>query len=377
MSYTEDWRDAWTKRATNVINVNLINGRGIGRLNKEYQTLDLIVILHSATSDSNIWLAKLLKNLKTRPSCKIVIFVGNEFSSPWLSTETRIENLKNMSPDLIVTQLEIGTGKWLYEKTGAQVISVPPGIPNYEYSSVIKKSIDLSYRGFIYPWYLLDDDRNSTINSIIKEATELRWHTDFSQSSRLGRNDWMALLSNSKLTMSSEAGSKFVFRTDEVWDELLEYMKIRKYKFTNISNDASGMTLLRLFPTPIKKLIRKSLSRVGVSQGSLYVPSSEEEERLLNLIKPNNFEFKVGKCISSRHLDAIACRTWQILAPGKYNGILQEGKHFSWWDSSNPSGSLASAMNNQFEGRAEIAYQELIKDNSYDARVTGILAALE
>ena len=378
MSYLDEWRSAWERVASRLLNVNLANGKGLNTLKKELKSIDLIVVLHSATADSNLWLSKLTQCIDKVVNCRIVLFVGNEFSSPWLSTSKRLENIINLSPSLIATQLDIQTANWLYDSTKAKIVSAPPGIPKFNYNSENElKPIDFSYRGFVYPWYLLDNERNLTVASVLSEAEKLQLKIDYTQSARLGKQDWMKLLSNSKLTASSEAGSRFVFNNDNVWSELLDYLSIGKRKFTNIPNDSNGMSLMRKFPTPLKSFLRKIARLIGVNQGSLYKPSNSEEEVLLKLVHPEEFEYRNGKCISSRHMDAIACRTWQILTPGSYNGILQEGIHYSRWQQDGLDKTLILALNSQREGNAEIAYQDLIKKNSYDARVLNILASLE
>ena len=372
MSYLLDWQIAWGKIATKILNVNLVSGKNLNILSKEFNSFDLVVILHSGTADSNVWLQKLLRVLPENRNTQVVLFVGNEFSSPWLSTADRLNSISNINPDILASQLTLETAEWLYAGRAKKVVSAPPGIPEQTNSlASTNKLFDFSYRGFIYPWYLLDKERNSIVNMVLDHCESLKLKVNFSQSNRLSKFDWQNLLSQTRFTASTEAGSRYVFRDDEVWQNFKEYFIRNPQKSVSVTNDANGMVFLRRLPHPIKNTVRKILNFAGVTQGSLYQPSSVEEEIFLSLISPDKYEHKNGKCLSSRHFDAIASGTWQILAPGAYNGLLKPNVHYS---EQNLDGhkieSIIDISLNAFEaGLTTSAYEDLIFDNSYDARV--------
>ena len=88
----------------------------------------------------------------------MVMFIGNEFSSTFLSTEKRLDLIAKIYPDFIATQLQIDSAKWLYERVGSKVIAATPGMPVLSTNnSSTSRDIDLGFRGFRYPWYLMDN----------------------------------------------------------------------------------------------------------------------------------------------------------------------------------------------------------------------------
>ena len=166
MSYLDEWRNAWTENSGSVISINLLKSRDIKTLEKSIPELDLIVMLHTVNGDSNQWLPRVIPALQRR-KCKLVTHVGNEFSSPWLSMETRLDHLRQIAPDIIATQISLKSAEWLYRSSNAKVVFAPHGMPTLDSISVKnQRNIDLGLRGFKYPWFLLDDERNNTIDEV-------------------------------------------------------------------------------------------------------------------------------------------------------------------------------------------------------------------
>jgi hypothetical protein len=302
----------------------------------------------------------------------MVMFIGNEFSSPFLSMERRLKYITRISPEFIATQLPIDCAKWLYEFTGSKILSAPPGLPEMPRIDGNKK-IDLGYRGFKYPWYLLDKERNITINEVSKLFSYHDKKVDISFEKRFGSESWFKFLQSSSFTVSSEAGSRYVFRDDVIWKNILEYFK-QNLKYNAIQNDATGMNIMRRLPDPLKKIVKKVSNQIGIRQASLFEPDSKEIHYLLSLINTDKQEFRDGKCISSRHLDAIACGTWQILAPGEYNGVLTQDLHFTQWSTDNLS-KIQDLMNNKglLAKSVESAYESLKDSHTYSHRVSNLL----
>jgi hypothetical protein len=240
----------------------------------------------------------------------------------------------------------------------------------------MKREIDLGFRGFPYPWYLLDDDRNNTVEEVVELFQSRQRKIDVSYTQRFNSTQWFNFLKNSNFTVSSEAGSKFVFRDDEVWRPIQEYFQIH-HKFSAIKNDAKGMNFFRKLPGPIKSLLKRATSSVGVNQASLYKPDSHEIEKLKSFIDLSTHEYRDGKAISSRHLDAIACGTWQILKPGSYNDILKPNKHFTPWNPSEISriDELVEKAS-QLRSRTEDVWEDLSPNHSYSSRVNQLLENL-
>ena len=371
MSYLDNWRDAWCSAAEKYKVFNIANNQGLLEYQKESSNFDLIVVLHSVSGDSNLWLQKLNQvQVTTRPP--MVMFVGNEFSSPFLSTEKRLDLISQISPDFIASQLSIDSAKWLYERVGSKVIAAPPGMPLLATKNrSTSRDIDLGFRGFRYPWYLMDNERNNIVDQVIDIFKNQNLVVDASHKKRLNSSEWFDFLSRSRFTVSSEAGAKYIFRDDQIWNQVKEYFATER-KFSALDNDVSGMNLLRRLPSPLKSMLKKFLSNLGLNQGSLYKPDSKELEKLISLVELEKFESRNGKCISSRHFDAIAAGTWQILSPGKYNDVLITNTHFTPWENTNNFNALVEnevsrkSLSNQ-------AFDDLSQNHSYGMRVNTVL----
>jgi len=371
MSYLDNWRDAWCSAADKYNVFNIANNQGLMEYQKKSSNFDLVVVLHSVSSDSNLWLQKLNQiQVTNRPP--MVMFVGNEFSSPFLSTEKRLDLISQISPDFIASQLPIDSAKWLYERVGSKIIAAPPGMPLLATKNrSTSRDIDLGFRGFRYPWYLMDNERNNVVDQVIDIFKNQNLVVNASYEKRLNSSEWFDFLSRSRFTVSSEAGAKYIFRDDQVWNPVKEYFATEK-KFSALDNDVSGMNLLRRLPSPLKSMLKKFLSNLGLNQGSLYKPDSKELEKLISLVDLEKYESRNGKCISSRHFDAIAAGTWQILAPGKYNELLIPNTHFTPWADTNDFRAL---IENEVSRKALSiqAFDDLSQNHSYGKRVNTVL----
>ena len=371
MSYLDQWKSAWLNASTKSEVFNLAQSGSIKKLSSKIRQFDLLVVLHTVTADSNSWLEK-LSTISDQSRPAMVMFIGNEFSSPFLSTEKRLDLIAKISPEFIATQLQIDSAKWLYERVGSKVIATPPGMPVLSTNnSSTSRDIDLGFRGFRYPWYLMDNERNNVVDQVLDIFKNHNLVVDASHEKRLNSSEWFNFLSRSRFTVSSEAGAKYIFRDDQIWNPVKEYFATEK-KFSALENDVSGMSLLRRIPAPLKSILKKFLSNLGMNQGSLYKPDSKELEKLISLVDLEKYESKNGKCISSRHFDAIATGTWQILAPGKYNELLIPNTHFTLWEATNNFRALIE--NEVLRKSLSIqAFDDLSQNHSYRARVNTVL----
>ena len=152
----------------------------------------------------------------------------------------------------------------------------------------------------------------------------------------------------------------------------LEEVEKRKY----VKNDFFGSGVVRRLPYQLKQKLRSISDLFGIKQGA---STSLESETLLEVVSRINIKehsYVSGKAITSRHLDAIYCGTWQILSPGLYNGILQAKTHFTEWNFANPEASYEELKIALECGRASQVYSELYKENSYDSRIQTLVQAL-
>ena len=376
MSYLDEWQQAWQQAFPTFNTFNILKESELLDFKKSVSCFDLIVVLHSVTADSNKWLKDLESALDSRV-CPVVLFVGNEYSNPWLSMETRLRNIQNISPEIIATQLIQESGAKLYSDSGAKVIEIPHALPERRGTNNIQpaRSNDLGFRGFEYPWFLLDTDRNRIVRDVSDYFTNIGLQVDTSNSQRLNKDEWYSFLRGCKTTVASEGGSNYVFKTDDVWLEALSYLNsVQGKKF--VDNDFPGAKLIRSMPSSVKDVLRFIGKIFGKEQGATSVLPQEILDGVLRRIDVKNYDFVSGKALTSRHLDAVFCGTWQILSPGYYNGVLTPGIHYSVWDPDNPRAVLEEVSAAIQTNRPESIYDELFEKNSYRSRINQLLDTL-
>jgi hypothetical protein len=373
MSYLDEWATAWKTLSQNVEIFNILNLGSVKNLAKTSGEFDLIVILHSATADSNLWMKKIIHAIEKR-RCPVILFVGNEYSNPFLSMEERLEDISKLNPDILATQLALDSGRILYAGICKQVVEIPHALPRrrFEKPNQNFRKIDLGFRGYEYPWYLLDTDRNDCVTEVGNFFAKKGFRVDMSFSERLGKEDWYTFLKDSKLTVASEGGSRFVFLSDQVWTSALRLLEGRDKK-SYIRNDFLGSNQARRLPYPVKEYLKKIGRILGREQGATANFSEKFTKDLFSEINIEGFPYVNGKALTSRHMDAIACGTWQILSPGEYNLVLKAGQHYTEWNSSNPEGSLLHVNESIRDAKPLEIYEDLYQEHSYASRIQKIL----
>ena len=376
MSYLDEWLEAWKTHADYTEVFNVLKDSEVKNLKKSISKFDLIVVLHSVTADSNKWLSDLYEALSKR-TCPMVLFVGNEYSNPWLSMELRLQNISRISPDMIATQLPQRSGDFLYAGLAAKVIEIPHALPLKPPVEIQqpKRELDLGFRGFEYPWFLLDSDRNKILKDVSELYTSKNLSIDVSTTERLDKDDWYNFLKSCKTTVASEGGSNYIFRSDEIWLEALRFLNsLSAMKL--LGNDFPGAKILRSLPVGIKSNLRSIGKFLGKEQGATSVLPPAVLEEVLSRINVEDYQCISGKALTSRHLDAIFCGTWQILTPGSYNGVLKAGSHYSEWDEANSQSVLEEVEEAVHSDKSSRTYEDLIQENSYQSRINKILDRL-
>jgi hypothetical protein len=377
MSYLDEWLKAWKSVSSDAQVFNVLKNYEIINLQKSISRFDLIVILHSVSADSNKWLKDLQSALSER-NCPVILFVGNEYSNPWLSMESRLQHIAEIKPELIATQLIQESGNFLYSATGATIVETPHALPSREFSAMppqIRK-MELGFRGFDYPWFLLDSDRNSIVDEVSNYYLSCDLSTDISKTERLDKESWYKFLKSCKTTVASEGGSNYVFKTDDVWREALSYLEsVNGHRY--LKNDFIGAKFLRSLPENLKTKLRRIAKIFGKEQGAMSFLAPEILDNVMAKIDKETYTYVSGKALTSRHMDAIYCGTWQILSPGSYNGILNPGIHYSVWDGSNPEAVLREVNEAVYTKKPSDIYDQLIQENSYQSRIDKLLDRLQ
>ena len=283
LSYNDDWQDAFTNESIfDIETCNLATKKWLLYIPK-IDKFDLIIFLHSSNSNGiaiHPWLAKSLTYRKG----KLVFFVGNEYK---LMPE-KIALIKKINADFIVSQLPQDTAEWLYEDCeSSKTISLPHALNPFVFNSEVcfeNRPIDIGIRSFEYPKYLGDTDRNIILKlSDHQSLKSLCTDIETKKSKRLDRQGWAHFLGNCKSTFSNEAGTSYLEKDD----------RTRKAVNAHMSDH----------------------------------PEASSKE-IYNLFFKNYSSPVSGKCISSRHFDAIGTKTCQIMFPGRFNDILKPDEHY-------------------------------------------------
>ncbi len=282
LSYYHDWRDAFERNGFDILNLNANFVRGISRLCKRYEIIVIGYSMYYRLGRKRR--VPLVMLLRANPGTKIC-FMENEYR--FLRDKVAFAN--SCGVDYITTQLPLDSARKIYgDIAKAEVISLPHALnPNVFKPEVshYSRTVDVGTRSAEYPWYLGDNDRNRALKfiQILKDRYSFNLDVSSDINKRLTREEWAAFLNNAKCTIATEAGTSFLEKDDHSRDLVLAFLK------ENPNAD---------FETVYNRFFKEYKNPLS------------------------------GKCISPRDFDAIGTKTCQILLEGRYNDILQPGKHY-------------------------------------------------
>jgi hypothetical protein len=377
-SYYDDWLDAFsTHPGVEAQALNLFDPVDRRRLPQILTGCDLAVILHSGTADTLDYVRKATPALSGR-KCPLVVFMGNEFNMPWLPFADRRAWLREVGADFVATQLLEQTGIWLYEGSGARVIGVPHGLNAAAFRQTAPRgarSIDIGTRTFPYSIYVGNRLRNDLIESTRAIGSRLGLTIDIRTDSRLARAEWAAFLNDCRFTVATEAGSTWLERDDVRAFAIRAFLKERRRGLA-INPTASIRGLARRLPWNLRQWMLRNLKRVGIAHEAIESDPTLQAEVIERFFGNGPSDNPSGTCISSRHFDAIGCRTVQILVEGRYNDILEPGRHYVCVDPDlgNLDDVLRRVADPGFANDvAERAWMHVMENHTLDHRVAGLL----
>lgn len=335
-SYYQDWQDAFmsAKQYFNPITLKFVNiNNDIQYIKKHIIEYELIILLHACSADTFCYIDKLKPILEQRHG-KLLVFIGNEYNIPSNPLSYRINAIKSLAPDYIATQLPIETGKWLYKDiNSANIIAMPHALNSKVFTPgdrTNQRSTDFGVRTFKYPPFIGDRTRNTVTDLICNKAKELNLTVDLSYNERLKRADWAAFLQNSKYTVATPAGTDYLSPSDDLVLEIAEYIEQRTKTKVISTNQSFLRCCASKMPFGLKSTLRYLLRQCNIvfSDDTTNIDDSIYNEIEVKFFTNKTKSLYSGKCISSRHLDAIGTKTAQILLEGNYNGILQPYEHY-------------------------------------------------
>jgi hypothetical protein len=331
LGYVNDWRDALVRAPaldTRVCNItNLVD---YARILRRIDEFDLVIILHSAAGDSVRALLRTVNRLRRRRG-KLVAFIGNEYD---LMAE-KLAFLSAVRADYVCSQLPLDTAAWLYADVAAKVLPMPHALNPVAYSPgpQRERERDIGFIGWLHPAFLGDEERTSLIRAVERLARDGRLELEIRTGTTVTRPEWAAFLKASSGTVGAESGTYYLDR---------------------------GGTL--------------------VAAAKAYLaehPSTTVDELQERFFAHPPREYRSGKCISSRHFEAIGTETCQILLEGDYNGILEPDVHYIAVrrDLSNLEEALALFADEGHRRELVVRTREFALDlHTYDHRVAELVA---
>lgn len=245
---------------------------------------DYLIVLHSMDPGYvNKRSAAFIYLLQKRRG-KLIYFPRNEYKD--FSHKRRF--IQQSGADLVCSLLPQKSVDYLYGDL-TKAISLPhatnlniynPAVP------LIKRQVAIGSRTVKYPPILLDNSRNE-LSCLIARIRDKKpeWLLDYSDNptDRFDRAGWANFLNQAVCTLSTEAGSAYLDKSDQIQHEIEQYVAENP--------NADEQTLRQMFLS-----------------GTIGLPS--------------------GKHITSRHFEAMGCKTCQILVEGEYNGLIEPDKHY-------------------------------------------------
>jgi hypothetical protein len=218
-----------------------------------------------------------------------VYFLENEYRS----INRKLACALSLSADYVTTQLPKDVADRLYAPfvLPERIVALPHGLNEKAAEALFARfgrgarEIDLDFTGDPYPFYLGQNDREEMSRFFASNAEKygLRVSFDIGREKRLPREAWIERLCRAKGVLHQESGSDFLETNDSTAKKIGEYMKTRpRATFAEVYD-----AFFRDYPKPVS-----------------------------------------GRCISSRHFDAIGARTCQVMFPGRYNDILRPDEHY-------------------------------------------------
>ena len=332
ISYFDDWLDALKSYAGfDVVEFNVLDAPR--ELRRRIHDVDGVVALHSVNGDTTVHLERHIGVLSGR-RVPLVSFVGNEVNLPGTSIAAKRSALGRIRPQWIATQLLQEAGELLFgDLPSLGVVSIPHALNASAFrpsTDPNERPIDIGTRVARYVPHLGDNDRNRIADRFIELGRERKLSTDICHQ-RYNRDGWASFLNNCKGTVSSEAGSWFLERDDATVNAIRKYLRKRGGAM-EIANDLMLLRLGYLLPRWMRRLAARAFHGVG-GRYEFQTASEASERQIYEEIYARFFANKLrpgvyGKCLSSRHFDAIGTKTCQIMFRGRFNDILEGDRHY-------------------------------------------------
>lgn len=338
LSYYDDWLHAFeSHRGFQSLSFNICSHSHAGSIRKSIRDFDAIVLLHSVNADTLTFIDPWRSVLKDRKG-RLLSFVGNEVNLPRISMKAKIQFLKDISADLIGTQLPLEAGTWLYgECTSSKVVALPHALNPDAFSPIVPhrdRPIDIGARSQQYWSCLGDNERNELFGLFATRTFDPPLKVDIDTTVRYDREGWAEFLNRCRGTISNEAGSYYLERDDATVEKIQAFVE-RQQKESGaamVRPDSPAERIWRLVPQRLRRIIKPPLERIlkgmNISYYSDIYRQLDFKETHERFFKDTRHCPAYSKAISSRHFDAIGTKTCQIMLSGRFNDILNPDEHY-------------------------------------------------
>lgn len=377
-SYLQDWLEAFYEEPKlDIININVYKSISCELIKKYINEVDLTILMHSCTADSLVYVNKLIPILQSRKT-KLAAFIGNELNMPHIRILDRINFVKKIGADFILTQLLEEAGKWLYKETSSTVVEAPHGLNYQRFCPTVphrKRRITFGVRSYRYPIYLGDNDRNR----IIEYTSTLGCNNDVSFTKRLDPSEWANFLNHCTATPTTEAGGWYLQRDDKLVQDIYNYIKSNSKKII-INRGNISTALLNGLPFKVKYILKSILNYLPFYDQAQVGDDVDFEEIYSKFFINQKKCPKYSKCISSRHFEAIGTKTVQVSFPGRFNDILIADKHYLALEENykNIQEIILKLQDPDFcEKLSQDTLEYILDSHTYSHRVSNILEKLK
>ncbi|HEY8872996.1 MAG TPA: glycosyltransferase [Stellaceae bacterium] len=351
-SYYEDWLDAFELSPLFAVSTfNLFSRAERRAAMRALGDAELVVALHPCSADTLRFITPLKGALKARRG-RFLMLVGNEYNLPWARLADKRGLLRETGADWVGTQLPLEAGRWLYDDTGATVLA----LPHAANESVFRRDtpdhsrrVDIGARSFRYPVFIGDNERNRLYDLFAALGPAAGLSIDIANDARLERPAWAAFLNDCRGTIGTEAGTWYLERDDRTVLAIREFLHARSPGPT-IRADGWLHAAARHLPYRVKARLKALLARSPVQHEALDADEGDFAEVEARFFANQPRCPAYSKCVSSRHFEAAATGTCQILVAGRYNDILRPDEHYIALD---PGFGNARAAVERFRDPAE------------------------
>jgi hypothetical protein len=329
-SYYEDWLDAFEAAPLFAVTTfNLFSRAERRAAMRAIGDAELVVALHPCSADTLRFVTPLEGALKARRG-RFLMLVGNEYNLPWARLADKRGFLRDTGADWVGTQLPLEAGRWLYDDTGATVLA----LPHAANESVFRRNtpddrrrVDIGGRSFRYPLFIGDDERNRVYDLFAALGPVAGLSIDIANDARLDRPAWAEFLNDCRGTIGTEAGTWFLERDDRTALAIREFLRARS-PVPTIRADGWLHAATRHLPYRIKAGLKALLAHSPVQHEALDAGEADFAEIHARFFANQPRCPVYSKCVSSRHFEAAATGTCQILVAGRYNDILRADEHY-------------------------------------------------